>query len=147
MKPWSKVGTAPPQSPSGHQAGPCPGTQKDLTLQSQNSVNVLCNLQLPMGMNPERKQLQSRTRHLAQNMCLLSKPSTPPYTLTHQQKVSQEEEKPCQRGISLWPSSLPSFPDGSVEKNQSATQETQVTCLGGKDPLEKEMAAHSSILA
>ena len=28
-----------------------------------------------------------------------------------------------------------------------ATQETQVLSLGGEDPLEKEMATHSSILA
>ena len=29
----------------------------------------------------------------------------------------------------------------------SAMQETQVPSLGGEDPLEKEMATHSSILA
>ena len=32
-------------------------------------------------------------------------------------------------------------------KNLSAMQETQVQILGGEDPLEKEMANHSSILA
>ena len=32
-------------------------------------------------------------------------------------------------------------------KNWSAMQETQVTSLGQEDPLEKEMATHSSILA
>ena len=32
-------------------------------------------------------------------------------------------------------------------KRLSAMQETQVRSLGWKDPLEKEMAAHSSILA
>ena len=32
-------------------------------------------------------------------------------------------------------------------KNLSAMQETQVRSLGQEDPLEKEMAAHSSILA
>ena len=32
-------------------------------------------------------------------------------------------------------------------KSLLATQETQVQSLGGEDPLEKEMAAHSSILA
>jgi len=31
-------------------------------------------------------------------------------------------------------------------KNPSAMQETQVQSLGGEDPLEKEMATHSSIL-
>ena len=31
-------------------------------------------------------------------------------------------------------------------KNLSAMQETQVQSLGGKDPLEKEMATHSSTL-
>ena len=32
-------------------------------------------------------------------------------------------------------------------KNLSAMKETWVQSLGGKDPLEKEMATHSSILA
>ena len=32
-------------------------------------------------------------------------------------------------------------------KNLSAMQETQVHSVGWKDPLEKEMASHSSILA
>ena len=39
------------------------------------------------------------------------------------------------------------FPGGSVAKNQLAKQETQVQSLGQEDPLEKEMATHSSILA
>ena len=39
------------------------------------------------------------------------------------------------------------FPSGSVVKNQPAIQETQVGSLGWEDPLEKEMAIHSSILA
>ena len=36
---------------------------------------------------------------------------------------------------------------GSVVKNLPAMQEMQVRFLGWKDPLEKEMATHSSILA
>ena len=32
-------------------------------------------------------------------------------------------------------------------KNLPATQETQIRSLGWEDPLEKEMATHSSILA
>ena len=32
-------------------------------------------------------------------------------------------------------------------KRLSAMQETQVQCLGWEDPLEKEMATHSSTLA
>ena len=39
------------------------------------------------------------------------------------------------------------FPGGSVAKNLSAMQETRVWSLGQEDPLEKEMATHSSILA
>ena len=42
------------------------------------------------------------------------------------------------------------FPGGSEAKNPPATQETQETSvpsLGLEDPLEKEMATHSSILA
>ena len=39
------------------------------------------------------------------------------------------------------------FPGGSDDKkNLPAMQETQVQSLGGEDPLEKEMATHSSIL-
>ena len=39
------------------------------------------------------------------------------------------------------------FPGGSVIKNPPVEQGTQVWSLGWKDPLEKEMATHSSILA
>ena len=34
-----------------------------------------------------------------------------------------------------------------IVKNLPAMQETQLQSLGGEDPLEKEMATHSSILA
>ena len=40
-----------------------------------------------------------------------------------------------------------SFSDGSVVKNPPAMQETQVGTLGQEDPLEMEMATHTSILA
>ena len=39
------------------------------------------------------------------------------------------------------------FPGGSVVKNLPAKQETQVQSLGREDPLEKEKATPSSILA
>ena len=39
------------------------------------------------------------------------------------------------------------FPGGSLVKNLPAMQEIQVRSLGGEDPLEKEMATHSSVLA
>ena len=39
------------------------------------------------------------------------------------------------------------FPGGTVVKNPPAMQETGVQSLGWEDPLEKEMATHSSILA
>ena len=38
------------------------------------------------------------------------------------------------------------FPGDSVVKNLPAVQEMQVQSLGQEDPLEKEMATHSSIL-
>ena len=38
------------------------------------------------------------------------------------------------------------FPDGSVVKNSPAMQDTSVQSLGWEDPLENEMASHSSIL-
>ena len=39
------------------------------------------------------------------------------------------------------------FPGGSDGKNLPAVQETQVQSLGQEDPLEKEMATHSSTFA
>ena len=39
------------------------------------------------------------------------------------------------------------FPGGLSVKNPPAMQETWVWSLGREDPLEKEMATHSSILA
>ena len=39
------------------------------------------------------------------------------------------------------------FPGAQTVKNLPAMQETQVRSLGGKDPLQKEMANQSSILA
>ena len=39
------------------------------------------------------------------------------------------------------------FPGGSAVKNPPAMQETQVRSLSGRDPLEKGMATHASILA
>ena len=45
------------------------------------------------------------------------------------------------------PNSLGGFPGGSVAKNHLSVQETWVQSLGWDNPLEKEMATHSSILA
>ena len=39
------------------------------------------------------------------------------------------------------------FPGGSVVKDLPAMQDTWAQSLGWEDPLEKEMTAHSSILA
>ena len=39
------------------------------------------------------------------------------------------------------------FSGGSVVKNPPSEREPRVQSLGWKDPLEKEMATHSSILA
>ena len=49
----------------------------------------------------------------------------------------QEEELTLRNGVSA----------AQTLKCLSAMQETQVRFLGGKDPLEKEMATHSNILA
>ena len=38
------------------------------------------------------------------------------------------------------------FPVTQMVKNLPATQETWVQSLGGEDPLEKEMATHSSFV-
>ena len=39
------------------------------------------------------------------------------------------------------------FPGGQTVKRLPTTQETRVRSLGQEDPLEKEMATHSSVLA
>ena len=39
------------------------------------------------------------------------------------------------------------FPGGSAVKNLPANAGDRVQALGGEDPLEKEMATHSNILA
>ena len=49
--------------------------------------------------------------------------------------------------VSSHDSGNPGFPGGSVVKKLSAVRETWVQSLGQEDPLEKEMATHSSILA
>ena len=41
----------------------------------------------------------------------------------------------------------PGFPGGSTVKNPSAMKETWARSLGWEDPLEEDMATHSSILA
>ena len=55
-------------------------------------------------------------------------------------------------GLSLWLFEinyliLGGFPGGSVVKNPPAMQEMWAWSLGGEDPMEAEMATHSSILA
>ena len=49
--------------------------------------------------------------------------------------------------IKLWYVYCRGFPGGSVLKNLPVIQETRVQTLGQEDPLEKEMATHSSFLA
>ena len=53
--------------------------------------------------------------------------------------INHQKETNClHNGTFIW---------GSVVKNRLAMQETQVQSLGREDPLEKEMAPHSSIIA
>ena len=49
--------------------------------------------------------------------------------------------------IKTVPIAYQGFPGGSVVKTLLAVQETRVQSLGWEDPLEKEMATHSSSLA
>ena len=56
--------------------------------------------------------------------------------------ISQTEKSKYHLALLLW-----GFPGGPVVKNSPAKQETQIQFLGQEDPLEKEMATHSSILA
>ena len=55
------------------------------------------------------------------------------------QIVLQSYNKQCAAGTK-------GFPGDSVVKNLPAVQETPVQSLGEEDPLEKEMATHTSIL-
>ena len=48
--------------------------------------------------------------------------------------------------VSIYTCMYMGFPGGSVVKNPPAKQEMRVQSLGQEDPLEKEMATHSSIL-
>ena len=60
-------------------------------------------------------------------------------------KFQMITKTPVQKSNAVFP--LLGFPGGSVVKNLPTMWETQVQSLGWKDPLEKEMAIHSNILA
>ena len=72
-------------------------------------------------------------------------------------KVKEESEKvglkPNIHKTKIMPSGpmtswqIGDFPMAQVVKNPPAMQETQVQFLGWEDPLEKEMATHSSTVA
>ena len=47
----------------------------------------------------------------------------------------------------VWTESYQAKSVAKLVKNPPSMQDTQVQSLGGEDPLEKEMATHSSILA
>ena len=72
-------------------------------------------------------------------------PTPPP--LPSQSRLHQEADYGAEGPGEAPSDSVASFPGGSVVKNLPAMQETRVRSLGGEDPLEKEMATHSSILA
>ena len=60
-------------------------------------------------------------------------------------KALTGKKKTCLKSIFIFPQGLPG---GSVVKGiHLPMQETQVLSLGWEDPLEKETATHSSILA
>ena len=68
------------------------------------------------------------------------------YMDTHTVQFSSVAQS-CLTLCSCMDCSMPGFPAGSVVKNPPTMQETWVRSLGQEDPLEKEMANHSSILA
>ena len=70
-------------------------------------------------------------------------PQTDPRTENLNNVITTEEDRNVTTPLfSHW-----AFPGGSVVKNPPAMQETWVQSLGGEDPLQKEMATHSSTLA
>ena len=58
------------------------------------------------------------------------------------EEPSRKAEKEWQKGTGLWTSLV-----AQTVKRLPAMQETRVRSLGWENPLEKEMATHSSILA
>ena len=68
-------------------------------------------------------------------------------TLTRPLFNSVSSGRVTQRAIFRLALSPPGFPGGSVIKNLPAKQETWIGSLGWEGPLEKEMAAHSSVPA
>ena len=64
------------------------------------------------------------------------------YTHTH----TPLPEKKCKKYFTFI-ISYPAFPITQLVKNLPVIQETRLQSLGWEDPLEKEMATHSSILA
>ena len=54
---------------------------------------------------------------------------------------------PCTACLSLFTQHVVASPVAQTVRNPPAMQETQVQSLGREDPLEKEPATHSSILA
>ena len=62
-------------------------------------------------------------------------------TGTSSVRTNQDEGIVC-KGVKIWASLV-----AQSVKNPPAMQKTRDRCLVGEDPLEKEMANHSSILA
>ena len=54
--------------------------------------------------------------------------------------------RPAVARSALWGWRVWGFPDDSVVKHPPAVQKTWVSSLGQEDPVEEEMAAHSSTL-
>ena len=62
-------------------------------------------------------------------------------------KMSRGSFKDVYKDVFIVYRNLWGLPDGSVVKNLPAMQEMRVQSLDWEDPLEKEMATHSSTLA
>ena len=71
------------------------------------------------------------------------------YLMSECIEFSQSPLLICEKNISFFPSSIENtgFPGGSVVKNPPVNVGDQVRSLDQEDPLKKEMATHSSILA
>ena len=68
------------------------------------------------------------------------------HTHTHTHTLSPLLKKKCKKYFTFI-ISYPASPVAQLVKNLPAIQETGVRSLGWEDPMEKEMATHSSILA
>ena len=141
---------------------PCSATREATAVRSPHttveSATPHCNHRKPAcssGHPVQQKIKISKRFHMYCKKRERSYPSEKPCTATRESPRSNKGQKKKKRMPSSGATvaffiSLPimwGLTGGSAIKNLPAMRKTQVQSLGQEDPLEKEMATHSSILA